>query len=153
MTINRSAKLGISIALLLNFVAYAWGAEPPLGDPSFYPTSERPIGYRGDGNGDFPGAHVPTEWWEGTPVENNDGPDYSDHVSKNIVWKTELPSWGNCPPLVAGDKVFTLGEPDLLICVDAARAIFFGRNRSTLGLARASMRRWPRRFESFTTSG
>ena len=119
MTINRSAKLGISIALLLNFVAYAWGAEPPLGDPSFYPTSERPIGYRGDGNGDFPGAHVPTEWWEGTPVENNDGPDYSDHVSKNIVWKTELPSWGNCPPLVAGDKVFTLGEPDLLICVDA----------------------------------
>lgn len=115
-TLKRFAPL---FGLFVLWASATWGAEPALGDRNFYPTSERPIGYRGDGNGFFPGAHVPTEWWEGTPTDSIDHPDYADHVSKNIVWKTELPSWGNCPPLVVGDKVFTFGEPDLLICVDA----------------------------------
>jgi len=35
---------------------------PPLGSPDFRPTPERPIGWRGDWTGRFPGATPPTQW-------------------------------------------------------------------------------------------
>lgn len=43
------------------------GATPasdkaPLGSPDFYPSPERPVGWRGDGSGRFPGATPPTTW-------------------------------------------------------------------------------------------
>jgi len=34
----------------------------PLGSPAFYPSSEHPIGWRGDGTGRFPAANPPTQW-------------------------------------------------------------------------------------------
>ena len=36
--------------------------RPPLGSASFYPTAERPVGWRGDWTGRFPGATPPTQW-------------------------------------------------------------------------------------------
>lgn len=36
--------------------------KPPLGSPRFYPTTERPLGWRGDWTGRFPGATPPTRW-------------------------------------------------------------------------------------------
>lgn len=36
--------------------------EAPLGSPDFYPSPERPVGWRGDGSGRFPGATPPTTW-------------------------------------------------------------------------------------------
>lgn len=108
------------------------GDDLPLGHADFYPSASRPVGYRGDGNGFFPGAKVVTEFWEGTPVEKTGryidkrGDEreetylgMADEKSKNLVWKTRMPSWANTQPIVVGDKVFTLGEPDWLICTDA----------------------------------
>lgn len=37
---------------------------------------------------------------------------------KNIVWMTPLPDHGNATPIVVGNKVFIMVEPDELICVD-----------------------------------
>jgi hypothetical protein len=36
--------------------------KAPLGSPGFYPSPERPVGWRGDGSGRFPGATPPTVW-------------------------------------------------------------------------------------------
>jgi outer membrane protein assembly factor BamB len=40
------------------------------------------------------------------------------YESKNIVWMTELPQRSNATPIVVGDRVFVLAEPDELICLD-----------------------------------
>lgn len=111
--------------------ARAQGADSvPYGHPDFYPSAERPIGFRGDGNGYFPGARIVTEFWEGTPVEKEQ--QYRgkrrmetgkylaliDDKPKNLVWKTEMPSWANSHPIVVGDKAFTTGESDWLVCTD-----------------------------------
>ena len=42
--------------------AESGGQNSLLGAPEFYPSPERPIGWRGDGTGRFPAAHPPTEW-------------------------------------------------------------------------------------------
>ena len=122
---------GILILMILG-LGGADAAEVPYGSKDFYPSPERPVGFRGDGNGFFPGATPVTEWWEGTPAElEREFPDQwgnlkkgkywdlSDSKSKNIVWKTRLPAWGNTQPIVVGDRVFTTAEPDMLVCLDA----------------------------------
>ena len=40
----------------------AGGAGAPLGSPAFRPSPGRPIGWRGDWTGPFPGATPPREW-------------------------------------------------------------------------------------------
>ncbi|MCW8133705.1 MAG: PQQ-binding-like beta-propeller repeat protein [Planctomycetota bacterium] len=37
--------------------------KAPLGSPEFYPSSERPVGWRGDSSGRFPAANPPLEWY------------------------------------------------------------------------------------------
>lgn len=37
-------------------------AAPPLGSPGFQPSRTRPVGWRGDWTGRFPGANPPMEW-------------------------------------------------------------------------------------------
>jgi len=87
-----------------------WGKDQlPLGHQLFYPSPSRPIGYRGDGNGVFPGARVPLEFWEET----------KDKKAKNIIWQIETPTWGNTEPIVVGNRVFVKSEPNLLSCIDA----------------------------------
>lgn len=122
----------VAILCVLTLSVGLTAGEPEFGSKDFYPSPDRPIGYRGDGNGYFPGATVVAEWHEGTPEKktrqytdkrgrHRDGEywAFADAKSKNIVWKTEMPSWVNGQPIVVGDKVFTYGEPDRLICVDA----------------------------------
>ena len=41
----------------------------PLGSPEFYPSPLRPVGWRGDGTGHFPGATPPTTWSRGVNGE------------------------------------------------------------------------------------
>ena len=131
---NRNAKrFGRPTATPLTqpVLAPASHATPqyPLGHPNFVPSPEQPVGYHGDGNGSYPGAVLPAVWWEGTHIErpNADGkgtyPDFADTVAHNIVWKTQMPSWANTHPIVVGDKIFTLGEPDFLYCVDARTGV------------------------------
>jgi outer membrane protein assembly factor BamB len=38
--------------------------------------------------------------------------------SENIVWMTELPARSTSTPILAGDKLFVMAEPDELLCLD-----------------------------------
>ena len=40
-------------------------------------------------------------------------------TGKNIAWKTPLPGPSFAQPIVVGDKVFTLADPNWLICLSA----------------------------------
>ena len=53
--------LGNTLAPVRAVAATAQG-EPLLGSPDFYPSPERPIGWRADGTGRFPAANPPTQW-------------------------------------------------------------------------------------------
>ena len=42
------------------------------------------------------------------------------YEENNILWATELPERTNAVPVVVGDRVFTVAEPDELLCLDKA---------------------------------
>ena len=65
-------------------------------------TPDTPMGFRGDGTGRFPDAAPVTEWSK----------------TKNVVWRTPMPSWSNSQPVVVGQFVFTCSEPATLLCLD-----------------------------------
>lgn len=50
-----------AVAVLLVCGA-GWADEAPLGSVDYKPTPQRPIGWRGDGSGRYPGANPPTTW-------------------------------------------------------------------------------------------
>ena len=79
-------------------------AQPPLGHPDFYPSSDRPIGWRGDRSGAWPGAGCVTSW--------------NAESGENIVWKSPMPGAGFSQPLVIGEKVITTADPNLLVCLN-----------------------------------
>lgn len=94
---NRCAFLLMGMLL-----AGASAAPVPLGHPDYYPSPDRPLGWRGDGTGAWPGANVVSDW---------------DAVTgKNIAWKVNTPGAGLCQPIVAGEKVFITADPNLLLC-------------------------------------
>jgi len=61
-------------------------------------------GWRTDGTGLYPEAKPVLEW----------------STDKNVVWKTEMPDWGNSMPVLVEDKLFLNVEPDKLVAVSAA---------------------------------
>jgi outer membrane protein assembly factor BamB len=81
--------------------------KAPMGSPEFYPSSEYPIGFRGDGTGKYPGATPPTTWHRG-----------EDGTRKNILWETKLPSYSFSMHLVIVDKLITRSDPYDLICLN-----------------------------------
>jgi HEAT repeat protein len=81
------------------------GADLPMGHGDFVPTPQRPVGFRGDGSGHFPGATPPLTFTE------KDG--------RNVLWSIKMPSWGQSSPLVVGKRIVTAAEPDTTLCVDA----------------------------------
>jgi outer membrane protein assembly factor BamB len=40
------------------------------------------------------------------------------YESKNVHWMTELPHRSNATPIIAGDRLFVMSEPDELLCID-----------------------------------
>jgi hypothetical protein len=40
------------------------------------------------------------------------------YESKNILWMTELPHRSNATPIIVGDRLFVMAEPDELMCID-----------------------------------
>ena len=66
--------------------------KAPLGSPDFYPSAERPVGWRGDGTGRYPGATPPVTWSR------------TDAEKKNIVWETKLPCYSWATPILVGEK-------------------------------------------------
>jgi outer membrane protein assembly factor BamB len=109
-------KVTQPIALLFIVVAAVFGqaaqriaagddvAKPtaPMGAADFRPSVEHPVGWRGDGSGQYPSAHPPTKW----------------SAKENIVWKAQV-GMGTSSPVLVGRRVFVTAEPDLLICLDA----------------------------------
>lgn len=60
-------RLPSMAAVVLAIVCVADGRadppdKPPLGSADFVPTPDRPMGWRGDGNGRFPAADPPLAW-------------------------------------------------------------------------------------------
>jgi outer membrane protein assembly factor BamB len=82
----------------------------PLGHPDFYPSHERPIGWRGDRTGAFPGATGSDMWDAVTPSTG------AGQAGENIAWKVNTPGAGYSQPIVAGEKVFVTCDPNLLVC-------------------------------------
>ncbi|MCX7590997.1 MAG: PQQ-binding-like beta-propeller repeat protein, partial [Kiritimatiellae bacterium] len=72
-------------------------------------------GWRGNGMGCYPNAEPPTEW----------GPD------KNIIWSTNLPSWGNATPVIVGDRIFITSEPTDLLCLQRSDGKILWQARNT----------------------
>lgn len=123
----------VSVACVPAAIAVGQQADSVgIGSKDFYPSPKRPIGFRGNGNGWYRGATPVSQWWEYTPTQvKRDYKDkrgrsrrtecwqLSEPSTRNIVWKTEMPSFANTQPVVVGDRVLCYGEPDRLICVDA----------------------------------
>ena len=75
-----------------------------------------PVGWRGDGSGIFPNTTPATQW----------------SPTKNVVWKTELPNWSNATPVIVGDKLFVMSEPDVLVCCDLASGKILWQKANTI---------------------
>ena len=106
-TVRAATAAAIAGMLLAGPARPVLAAAPePVGSRDFRPSASRPIGFRGDGTGVYPGASPPTRW--------------SERTGQNIVWKTPMPTWGHASPIVVGEKVFVCAEPHTLVCVDAA---------------------------------
>src|SRR5437868_3416930 len=95
----------------VGFVTSAFAAAPAvLGSPTYLPTPEQPVGWRGDGSGRYPGATPPTAWERkrnGTKYETN-----------GIPWMTPLPDVGVSCPIVVGQRIFITTEISDLVCID-----------------------------------
>jgi outer membrane protein assembly factor BamB len=76
----------------------------PLGHPDFYPSADRPIGWRGDWTGAFPGANCVTKW--------------DAETGENIAWTLNTPDAGFSQPIMVGEKVFIKCQPNLLLCLN-----------------------------------
>ena len=59
---SRHEASGGQAAGLVHETSEPASARPPLGSPDFRPSPTRPVGWRGDWTGRFPGAKPPTEW-------------------------------------------------------------------------------------------
>jgi outer membrane protein assembly factor BamB len=94
-----------SCLALLGFVLAVLAADGlPLGHPDYYPSPERPLGWRGDGTGAWPGAAGVITW--------------NPETGQNVAWKAALPGAGMAQPLVVGEKVFVTADPNLLVCLN-----------------------------------
>lgn len=67
-------------------------------------SAQPPVGWRMDGTGNYPRAEAPIEW---SPTHN-------------VLWATPMPSRSNSSPILIGDRLFVLSEPDMLICLRAS---------------------------------
>ena len=84
----------------------------PLGDPDFYPSRQRPYGWRGDGSGCFPAATPPLKW--------------NVKTGENVLWRRPLRSYSlysgvaanTSSPCIAGERIFVTSDPYFLLCLD-----------------------------------
>ena len=112
-----TAVFAVSTWSLLVFVGtLVHAGEVPLGHSDFVPSPERPVGWRGDGTGCFPGANPPPGF-----------------TTNDIRWRTHLPSYGYSSPLVVKDRVFVACDPDRLLCLSASDGKILWERRATLG--------------------
>ena len=120
------------------------GEAPLFGAADWKASPTDSVGFCGQGNGWYPGATPPIEWWEGRPTtitgkvtprggkhgvytEEAKLPAYADAVAKNVRFKVPMPGWGDSLPIVVpdpthktGGRVICLGSPHHVVCLDAS---------------------------------
>jgi len=120
------------------------GEAPLFGAADWKASPTDSVGFCGQGNGWYPGATPPIEWWEGRPTtitgkvtprggkhgvytEEAKLPAYADAVAKNIRFKVPMPGWGGSLPIVVpdpthktGGRVICLASPHHVLCLDAS---------------------------------
>jgi outer membrane protein assembly factor BamB len=107
---KRPLRLARTAAALAALTLCAAASRAPAADagPRPAPSPDRPVGWRYDGTGRFPGPTPPTRW--------------DPRSGENILWKTCLPEarWGNAQPIAVGPRVFVQYEATNLVCLDDA---------------------------------
>ncbi|MGA2616773.1 MAG: PQQ-binding-like beta-propeller repeat protein [Thermoguttaceae bacterium] len=78
-----------------------WAAPPAAADQQ--PSPERPVGWRAQGDGQYPSADPVTKW----------------SAKENVLWRTDVGA-GHSSPIVVGRRVLVTAEPDVLVCLDLA---------------------------------
>jgi outer membrane protein assembly factor BamB len=106
-SIELRCSLWMVVAAALGGLSAAWGVDAPkataqLGSAEFRPSVEHPVGWRGDGSGQYPAAKPVGQW----------------SAKKNVLWKADVGA-GTSSPILVGSRLFVTAEPDLLICVNA----------------------------------
>ncbi len=78
------------------------------------------VGWRTDGTGKYPDATPVTTW---SPEEH-------------VIWSLDMDTFSNATPVFVDDRLFTLAEPDRLVCVDAVTGeLLWERTNSLAELA------------------
>ena len=104
-TASAARKLAAMLVVLAVGVAGA-RAGTELGSMAWVPTSEHPVGWRGDGTGRYVGAEPPVMW------ERTGG------AMKGILWAAPMANHSVATPIIVGDKIFVTSEPGDLVCID-----------------------------------
>ncbi|MBV8879785.1 MAG: PQQ-like beta-propeller repeat protein [Planctomycetaceae bacterium] len=95
-----------TLLLLMAATSLQAGAVPAsasLGSSDYRPSPEQPFGWRGDGSGRYPGATPVLEW----------------SLTKNVRWNAAVGT-GYASPVLAGDLIVILSEPNLLVALHRA---------------------------------
>ena len=93
------------VVLVLTPLAVWSATGPELGDPSFRPSPDHPVGFRGDWTGRYPGATPPVSW--------------NLKIGHNVLYSVKVGD-GESSPVVVGDRVFILTDACQLHCLDRA---------------------------------
>ena len=128
----------ILVAGLIGFACSAQAAAPaPLGSAQFVPSPERPVGWRGDGSGRYPGATPPLSW-----ARKKDG---SGYAAKNVLWMTPLPQTSVSTPIIVGERIFLTAEVADLVCLDkqSGRILWIRSNPEFEGVPEAERKENP----------
>jgi len=108
----RKSDLGVGryflslvlLGFLFGMASPCFGSETiPLGHKDFYPSPDRPIGFCGDRTAAWPGATPVTAW--------------DSETGSNIVWKVPMPGPSWSQPVVVGDRVYVICDPNWVVCV------------------------------------
>jgi hypothetical protein len=102
--LTGSLLLGVAMAGETGPSTGAVAKDAPFGHPDFYPSHDRPLGWRGDGSGAWPGATLTLS---------------TAKDASNLVWCAPMPGPSFSQPLVIGEKVITQADPNWLVCVNA----------------------------------
>lgn len=119
---RASVRILVSLLTLASAVP-SRAEEVPYGHRDFYPSPERPLGFRANGNGCFPGATPVTEWWDcSITIAGNTAkvvPSGPKAKANHVAWKVKVPGWSDTQPLIVGDRLVGVAEPDWVFCMDA----------------------------------
>jgi outer membrane protein assembly factor BamB len=111
--VYRFAKRGVALGNYINISRLEFGlthAAAPRFELDLKPGWNRLL---------FKVTTEPTAGWQQQrfAMRLQERPDVP-YESKNVLWMTELPHRSNASPIIVGDRLFVMAEPDELLCID-----------------------------------